>query len=120
MPVSSSAETLRPARRIQRASRKRECRSKRESLLSRLRRANVEEQRDVIAKFSEGFGIQRACGLRCARLANFLKPQAGRDHRVDIVGQCAIEARHGELLDLRGIWGVAELPAIDPCFVVEI
>src|SRR5271155_4355585 len=64
--------------------------------------------------------MQRARGLGRARLANLFEPQARRDNRVDVVGQFATETRDGELLDLRGVGCVAELPAIDPRVVVKI
>src|SRR5208282_5862933 len=83
-------------------------------------RANVKEQRDVVAKFAKGLRIQGARRLGGARLANLLEAQTSRDGRIDVVGQGAIEARHAELLDLRGVGRVTELPALDPRLVVEV
>src|SRR6204780_5094937 len=111
----------RPQRRIPRPSRKSLLRVARESFtVSRLRCANVEEPWDVIAKLGERLGIQRACRLGCARLANLLEPQAGRDGRVDVVGQRPIEARYAESLDVGVVGRMTELPVLDERFAVEI
>src|SRR5499433_1279621 len=84
---------------------------------ARLLRAEVEKDTGVVAPAALArMGL--AVGLRGPRLLDPPQHEAGPDEGVDVLGERAVKARHGEA---RGLGGrVGEAPSVDPPGGIEV
>src|SRR5262245_6988659 len=85
--------------------------------ITRLLRAEVEEEPGVVAPAALA-RVRLAIFLGGPRLLDPPQHEAGPEDGVDVLGQRAVEARHGEARRLGG--RIGEAPAVDPPGGVEV
>src|SRR5215472_906230 len=84
---------------------------------ARLLRAEVQEETGVVAPAALA-RVRLAIFLGGPRLLDSPQHETGPDDGVDVLGQRAVEARHGEARRFGG--SVGEAPAVDPPGGVEV